>query len=131
MNRFILYCLLIHLIAGHSFLAQNSGLLKNEKIITYWNKEKTQVRSEGIYHTNGYSKIGAKAGQWKHYYKNGNIQELRNYYKGELNGEFKSYYLNGNLNIKAFYVIGKLDSIFEAYYIKVFPFFGLTELIPN
>ena len=89
MNRFILYCILIHLLAGHSFLAQNSGLLKNEKIDTYWNVEKNQVRSEGVYQTNGYSKIGAKAGQWKHYYKNGNIQELRNYYKGELNGEFR------------------------------------------
>ena len=118
MNRFVLYCILINLLAGHSFLAQNSGLLKNEKITTYWNVEKNQVRSEGVYQTNGYSKIGAKAGQWKHYYKNGNIQELRNYYKGELNGEFRSYYLNGNLNIKAFYTVGKLDSIFEAYYVN-------------
>ena len=116
MNRLILYSLLIHLIVSISSFAQDSGLLKNEKIITYWNEEKDQLRSEGVYQTNGYSKIGAKTGQWKHYYKNGNIQEIRNYYKGELNGPFKSFYLNGNLNIKAFYTIGKLDSIFEAYY---------------
>lgn len=132
MNRFIIYYILIHLIGCHSFIGQNSGLLKNEKITTYWNTEKKQIRSEGLYQTNGYSKIGAKAGEWRHYYKNGNIQELRNYYKGELNGDFKSFYLNGNLNIKAFYTIGKLDSVFEAYYLNgILAERGKYDISPN
>ena len=100
----------------NSFLGQNSGLLKPEKITTYWNKEKQQIRSIGTYHTNGYSKIGAKSGNWIHYFKNGTIQEISNYYKGALNGVYKSYYINGNLKIKTFYTLGKVDSTFEAYY---------------
>ena len=97
-------------------MGQNSGLLKPEKITTYWNKEKQQIRSIGTYHTNGYSKIGAKSGNWIHYFKNGTIQEISNYYKGALNGVYKSYYINGNLKIKTFYTLGKVDSTFEAYY---------------
>ena len=52
-----------------SISSQQSGLLKSEKITTYWNKEKKQVRSEGIYQNTGYSQIGSKSGKWIHYYK--------------------------------------------------------------
>ena len=101
-----------------SISSQQSGLLKSEKITTYWNKEKKQVRSEGIYQNTGYSQIGSKSGKWIHYYKNGNIQEINNYYKGVLNGSYISYYLNGNLKIKTFYTAGGVDSTFEAYYLN-------------
>ena len=60
MNRFILYYLFINLTANHSFLAQNSGLLKNEKITTYWNKEKKQVRRKGFIKQMATLKLGLK-----------------------------------------------------------------------
>ena len=52
------------------------------------------------------------------YFKNGNIQEISNYYKGELNGPYNSYYLNGSSKINAFYTLGKVDSTFEAFYLN-------------
>ena len=51
-----------HFFIISSIFGQNSGLLKPEKITTYWNKEKQQIRSIGTYHTNGYSKIEQKVG---------------------------------------------------------------------
>lgn len=114
--RYLLCYLTILAIPFKYTVAQKDGLLKNEKITTYWDNDEKQVRSIGFYQTSGYSNIGAKTGKWIHFYKNGKTQEISNYYKGELNGIYKSYYLNGNLNIKTFYVLGKIDSIFEAYY---------------
>ena len=66
-----------HFFIISSIFGQNSGLLKPEKITTYWNKEKNQIRSVGMYHTNGYAKIGAKSGNWVNYFKNGNMGDFQ------------------------------------------------------
>ena len=78
----------------------NAGLLQGEEIITYWNREKNQVRSIGEYKTKGVLRIGSKIGSWKYYYPNGKLQEASNYYEGVLNGDYYSYYANGKLKIK-------------------------------
>tara|TARA_B110000459_G_scaffold1696_1_gene1828 strand:+ start:933 stop:1208 length:276 start_codon:yes stop_codon:yes gene_type:complete len=84
--RYLLYYLIILAIPFNYTFAQKDGLLKNEKITTYWDNDEKQVRSIGFYQTSGYSNIGAKTGKWIHFYKNGKTQEISNYYKGELNG---------------------------------------------
>lgn len=93
-----------------------SGLLKKEEVITYWNKEKTQLRSVGSYKTHGASRIGEKTGDWKFYYPNGELQEISEYFEGKLNGEYRSFYASGKLKIKGYFTLGLPDSTFEAFY---------------
>ncbi len=110
--------ILINIIFEHQFLysQDNSGLLKNDEIITYWNRDKKQIRSIGRYKTFGAARIGSKIGTWKYYYPNGNIQEISEYYDGQLNGKFSSYYANGKIKVKGNFTLGAADSTFEAYY---------------
>ena len=119
MKKSLLYLfILTNIIFEYNFIytQENNGLLKKEEIITYWNKEKKQIRSIGKYKTFGAARIGSKIGTWKHYYPNGNVQEIGEYYDGQLNGEFISYYANGKTKIKGNFTLGAADSTFEAYY---------------
>ena len=49
-----------------------NGLLGKEKVLTYWDFDSTQVRSEGYLNNKGWNDIGSKQGRWTFYYKNGN-----------------------------------------------------------
>ena len=66
-------CLCILLLTKMTVLSQkNLGLLKKEKITTYWDKEEKIIRSSGYYKVDGVTSVGAKTGKWKYYYRNGN-----------------------------------------------------------
>ena len=71
---------------------KEKGLIKKEKIITYWNQDKNIIRSMGQYHTDGFADIGEKIGKWTFYYPNGKIREISHYFLGKLHGPFKAYY---------------------------------------
>ena len=47
------------------------GLLKIEKVKTYWDKDSTLVRSIGFYNKSGYGSVGERTGLWRFWTKNG------------------------------------------------------------
>jgi antitoxin component YwqK of YwqJK toxin-antitoxin module len=110
--------ILVALISNYNFFyaQQNDGLLENKAKITYWNKQKKEIRSVGKYKINGVLRIGSKIGAWQYFYPNGNPQETSQYYDGELHGEYSSFYANGKIKLKGNFTIGSADSTFEAYY---------------
>ena len=75
---------------------KENGLIKQEKIITYWNKDKNIIRSIGQYHTDGFSAVGEKIGKWVFYYPTGKLREISHFFLGELHGPYQSFYENGN-----------------------------------
>ena len=95
---------------------KEKGLIKKEKIITYWNQDKNIIRSMGQYHTDGFADIGEKIGKWTFYYPNGKIREISHYFLGKLHGPFKAYYENDQLKFDGYFFLGKTDSLFKAYY---------------
>ena len=105
------------------FIIQNSnsqikekGLIKQEKIVTYWNKDKNIIRSIGQYHTEGFSAIGEKIGKWVFYYPTGKVREVSHFFLGHLHGPYQSFYENGKLKFDGFFFLGKPDSTFMSYY---------------
>ena len=105
------------------FIIQNSnsqikekGLIKQEKIVTYWNKDKNIIRSIGQYHTEGFSAIGEKIGKWVFYYPTGKVREVSHFFLGHLHGPYQSFYENGKLKFDGFFFLGKPDSTFKSYY---------------
>jgi len=98
-------------------LSQNNlGLLKKEKITTYWDKEEKIIRSSGYYKVDGVTSVGAKTGKWKYYYRNGIIKEECNYFEGKKNGNYRQLYPSGKIKIKAYFTIDKIDSTYKAFY---------------
>jgi len=51
-----------------------------------------------------------QCGEFKDYWKNGNLWEYSFYLKGKLNGEYKEYYSNGKLYKHCFYLKGLYHS---------------------
>ena len=75
---------------------------------TYWDKEKTTVRSVGYVNNNPYlSYFGSKEGEWKFYHKNGNIQEISYFNHGVYVNESKQFYPSGKKMIHSFFYLGK------------------------
>jgi hypothetical protein len=69
------------------------GLLELKLEKTYWDKEQKKLRSEGYMNVAGFDAIGQRYGKWKFYYKNGNLEEVSEYYAGKLNGQITQYYI--------------------------------------
>ena len=95
---------------------KENGLIKQEKIITYWNEDKDIIRSIGQYHTEGFSAVGEKIGKWVFYYPTGKVREVSHFFLGQLHGSYQSFYENGKLKFDGFFFLGKPDSTFKSYY---------------
>ena len=78
----------------------------------YHDKEKTKIKSE-VFMTNG-----KKEGEYKSYYKNGELHEKVNYIDGLKQGIEKSYYDNGQLFVEVNYIDDKKNGIFKSYHIN-------------
>ena len=51
------------------------GLLKIEKVKTYWDKDSTIVRSLGFYNKSGYGSVGERTGLWRFWTKKGVVEK--------------------------------------------------------
>lgn len=99
--------------------AQNnlkSGLLKEEKITTYWNNPQKTIRSIGAYSSSGVSSVGEKMGEWIYYNPYGKVVEISHYFLGKKHGKYTSFYNSGKVKFTGFFFLDLADSIFNAYY---------------
>ena len=78
-----------------------NGKLNGNIIIYRFNGEPNKI----MYNIN--IKDGKLDGEYKEYYKNGNLEYHKFYKDGELDGEYKRYYENENLKYHKFYKDGK------------------------
>ncbi len=63
--------------------------------------------------SSGQTVDGKKQGEWKTYYLNGQLKEVKHYLNDTLNGQSIEYYPNGNLSSRATYKMGtSIDSFF-------------------
>ena len=92
------------------------GLLKIEKVKTYWDKDSTIVRSLGFYNKSGYGSVGERTGLWRFWTKKGVIEETVFYWMGFRHGKTQQFYPNGKLLAEGYYYLGIEDSLFKAYY---------------
>ena len=60
-----------------------------------------------------------KVGEWKRYYKTGELREVEHYQHGRLEGEMKSYFESGRLFFHGFYAAGKQHGQQLTYFDKV------------
>jgi antitoxin component YwqK of YwqJK toxin-antitoxin module len=61
-------------------------------------------------------KFGEKDGEYKGYYKDGNIFIQKSFINGILNGECIKYYPNGKIFIQKSYINGNLNGEYKEYY---------------
>ena len=94
----------------------NSGLLKNEKITTYWNNPQKTIRSIGAYNSSGVIAVGEKIGKWMYYNPYGKIEEISHYFLGKKHGEYTSFYPSGKIKFSGFFFLDLPDSSFKAFY---------------
>ena len=93
-----------------------NGLLGKEKVLTYWDFDSTQVRSEGYLNNKGWNDIGSKQGRWTFYYKNGNKEEIAIYDRGYLNGKVTRFYENGKIQQDGWFKWDLQDSTYRAFF---------------
>ena len=94
----------------------NSGLLKEEKITTYWNNPQKTIRSVGAYSSSGVSSVGEKSGEWVYYNPYGKIVEISHYFLGKKYGKYKSFYPSGKVQFDGYFFLDFPDSTFSAFY---------------
>ena len=112
MKAFSLFILLVVTSQGFS---QKTKAYELEK--TYWDKGKKVLRSEGYINSNpSFSYFGTKEGEWKFYHKNGKLQELSYFNRGNYVNESFQYYESGKLMIKSFFYLGVKDSGYTSYF---------------
>lgn len=58
----------------------------------------------------------ARDGQWKQYYRNGNLRKEMTYAKEKFNGVVKDYYEHGALESEVNYTDGEMDGLYKEYY---------------
>ena len=101
---------------GQENLNTIKGLLKLNEEVTYWDKDSNTIRSIGHFNSTSFSGLGKRVGIWKFYDKNGNIEEITNYYIGKKHGPSNYFYPSGKKKFEAFFFLDVQDSIFKAYY---------------
>ena len=76
------------------------GLLKMEKVKTYWDMDNIFVRSLGFYNKSGYGSVGERTGLWRFWTKKGIIEETVFYWMGLKHGKRSSFIQMENYLLK-------------------------------
>jgi antitoxin component YwqK of YwqJK toxin-antitoxin module len=93
---------------------EKENLSKNHQ--TYWDFNHVQVQSSGKYFVDGMGETTNEHGKWKYFDRLGELQEVRNYYKGMLHGEVVRLYPNGKKEQHGFFKWGRQDSTYIEWY---------------
>ena len=91
----------------HYYQEKNNG----EKV---WIRE-TWFYQEGMKHLDGPIVNGKRNGEFKAYYKSGNVLSEGNFVDGKREGKATVYYENGNVNYEGFYKNGRECGIWKFY----------------
>jgi len=89
---------------------QKENLSKQKQ--TYWDFNHVQVQSAGKYYVDALGETTDEHGKWQYYDRLGELQEVRNYYKGLLHGEVIRLYPNGKKEQQGFFKWGRQDSLY-------------------
>ena len=94
------------------------GQKKKPKMVkNFWDFNKSQIRSQGyVYADDFYGETTLEHGEWRYWDRQGRMEEVRNYFKGQLNGEVISFYAGGQAKEQGFFKMGKQDSLFTKWY---------------
>src|SRR5690554_3709049 len=79
----------------------------------FYDYKKTQLLSTGAYYKDDLGETRIEHGEWKYYSKDGNLEESRNYYKGQLHGQVMLYWPNKKKKQEGYFNLGIQDSIYR------------------
>ena len=83
---------------------------------TYWDFNKSQIQSRGRYFTDEQGETTDNHGEWVYYDRFGEVEEVRNYYKGGLDGAVVLFYPNGQKRQEGFFKYNRQDSTYIEWY---------------
>ena len=84
----------------------------SEKQYFYYDFNKTKIESEGYYYVDDLGATSLRHGRWKFYNRQGDVQEVRNYFKNELHGETQVYFSNGRKKSVGYFKNNLQDSVY-------------------
>lgn len=95
------------------------NLTKSKRL--FWDYEQTQVLARGKYYKDSTCSEEAcetndEHGKWEYYNRRGDIEEVRNYYKGMLFGNVTLYYPDGKKEQEGYFKYDRQDSVFTEWY---------------
>jgi uncharacterized protein len=99
-------------IHGQEILKENLS----KPVVVYWDFEKIKILSEGCYFVDFRGPSAEKHGVWKYYDKNGNLEEVHNYYRNKLHGAVWQYHGKDKPKTEGYFKMGLQDSIFRAWH---------------
>lgn len=79
----------------------------------FYDVNKTQIESDGFYYVDDLGETTLRHGKWKFYDREGELQEVRNYYKNQLHGEVVLYFPNGKKNSIGYFKADVQDSVYR------------------
>jgi uncharacterized protein len=88
----------------------------SKPVINYWDFEKTKILSEGSYFVDFRGVSTEKHGVWKYYDKNGNLEEIQNYYRNKLHGAVLQFYGKDRPKSEGYFRMGLQDSVFRTWH---------------
>jgi antitoxin component YwqK of YwqJK toxin-antitoxin module len=88
----------------------------SKPVMEYWDFEKTKVLSEGSYFVDFRGISSEKHGVWKYYDKNGNLEEIQNYYRNKLHGAVWQFYGKDRPKSEGYFKMGLQDSVFRTWH---------------
>ena len=89
---------------------------QTKQVSTFYDFNKTKIMARGKYYVDELGETTDEHGKWTYYDRYGEVEEVRNYYKGRLNGEVSLYYPNGKLKQQGFFKFEAQDSIYQEWY---------------
>jgi uncharacterized protein len=99
----------------HFYAFQQKVLKENltKKETQYWDFHKTKPMSIGTYYKDQIGKTTQKHGKWEYFFKEGGLEEVRNYYLDKLHGPVLLFYPNGIKRQEGYFIQGKQDSVYR------------------
>jgi hypothetical protein len=107
-KRIAIYSTITSGLSSHPNTYNLPDSLTDGRFEFYSIEDSTQIRLKGGF------KNGKKHGKWVKYYRNGSLESINRYRKGDLFGKQKDYYSNGQLQ-----VLWKFNN-YRIEYIKMF-----------
>ena len=115
MNYFFLFCCSVFL-----SLSMNAQVVRKENLskkdVVYWDFKKTKVQSTGAYYKDELGETKERHGKWEFYNEFGDLEEVRNFYRGKLHGQVKLTYASGTPRQEGYFIQNAQDSIYREWY---------------
>ena len=107
----------------------------SKQVQTHWDFNKIRIQSRGKYYVDEHGESTDEHGKWMYYTKDGEVEEVRNYYKGMLFGQVMLYYPNGQKKQEGYFKWGRQDSLytewFETGVVKVEGEYNMDQAVGN